>query len=291
MANRAERLTKDLARSMGRCIRDFDLVEPGDRIMVCLSGGKDSYTLLHLLERARARAPVPFDLIAVHLDQGHPGYDGRPLEAWLRARGADYRILREDTHAIVTDRVPEGKTYCSLCSRLRRGVLYNAAEELGCTKIALGHHRDDAVETLLLNLMFSGSLGSMPPKLVTKDGRNTVIRPLLYCSESAIAELAEALRFPILPCDLCGSQDNLWRQQVKRLLDDLEARIPNVRDSMLAAMTHVRPSHLLDATLWKSLGLAAAPRDDDGRDGDPPPKEAPDPADGERALRRLPLLS
>lgn len=290
MANRVERLTRDLARSMGRCIRDFDLVEPGDRIMVCLSGGKDSYTLLHLLERARARAPVPFELIAVHLDQGHPGYDGRPLEAWLRARGADYRILREDTHAIVTDRVPEGKTYCSLCSRLRRGVLYNAAEELGCTKIALGHHRDDAVETLLLNLMFSGSLGSMPPKLVTKDGRNTVIRPLLYCSESAIAELAEALRFPILPCDLCGSQDNLWRQQVKRLLDDLEARIPNVRDSMLAAMTHVRPSHLLDTTLWKSLGLAAAPRDDDGRDGDPP-EEAPDPADGERALRRLPLLS
>lgn len=294
MANRAERLTRDLARNMGRCIRDFELVEPGDRIMVCLSGGKDSYTLLHLLERARARAPVPFELIAVHLDQGHPGYDGRPLEEWLRARGATYRILREDTHAIVTDRVPEGKTYCSLCSRLRRGVLYNAAEELGCTKIALGHHRDDAVETLMLNLMFAGSLGSMPPKLVTKDERNTVIRPLLYCSESAIAELAEALQFPILPCDLCGSQDNLWRQQVKRLLDDLEARIPNVRDSMLAAMAHVRPSHLLDTALWRSLGLATAPQadqDDEGGGGHPQTRQAPDPAAGERALRRLPLLS
>lgn len=297
----AERLTRELARAMGRCIGDFGLVEPGDRIMVCLSGGKDSYTLLHLLERARRRAPIPFELVAVHLDQGHPGYDGSPLERWLATHGYEHRILREDTHSIVTDRIPEGKTYCSLCSRLRRGILYRAAQELGCTKIALGHHRDDAVETLLLNLMFAGSLGSMPPKLVTKDGNNVVIRPLLYCSEAKIAELAAALEFPILPCDLCGSQEDLWRQRVKALLDDLEARIPNVRESMLAAMTHVRGSHLLDADLWRALGLPAAGEDEAGGAGQvgEAGEAAADRWDGrpdersqdELPRRRLPLLS
>ncbi|MFW6050574.1 MAG: tRNA 2-thiocytidine(32) synthetase TtcA [Myxococcota bacterium] len=289
MADRVERLTRELARDMGRCIRDFGLVEEGDRIMVCVSGGKDSYTLLHLLERARRRAPVRFELVAVHLDQGHPGYDGTPLEGWLASRGFDYRIVREDTHAIVTERVPPGKTHCSLCSRLRRGILYNAAEELGCTKIALGHHRDDAVETLLLNLMFAGSLGSMPPKLVAQGGRNTVIRPLLYCSEARIGALAEALAFPILPCDLCGSQPDLWRQQVKRLLDDLEVRIPNVRESMLAAMTHVRPSHLLDAGLWRALGLPAAA---EGGEAAEPEEASEEAASGAGCPpRRLPLLS
>jgi tRNA 2-thiocytidine biosynthesis protein TtcA len=267
---------------MGRCIADFGLIEDGDRIMVCVSGGKDSYGLLHLLDRARRRAPVRFDLVAVHLDQGHPGYDGRPLERWLREHGHDHRILREDTHTIVTDRIPAGKTFCSLCSRLRRGILYNAAQELGCTKIALGHHRDDAVETLLLNLMFAGSMGAMPPKWVTRDGRNTVIRPLLYCPEATLAELAEALAFPILPCDLCGSQDNLWRQQVKALLSDLEQRVPQVRESMLAAMTHVRASHLMDAGLWRALGVPAAVEDDDAT-------EAPGPPVGSR--RSLPLIS
>ncbi len=248
-----------LARAMGRCIRDFDLVADGDRVMVCVSGGKDSYTLLHLLERARRRAPIRFELVAVHLDQGQPGYDGKPLEAFLEASGVPFRIVREDTYSIVKDRVPEGKTYCSLCSRLRRGILYNVADDLGCTKIALGHHRDDAIETLLLNLFFAGSMGAMPAKLVTEDARHVVIRPLLYAAERDIAAFAAAQGFPILPCNLCGSQENLWRKHVKQLLDDLEQRIPNVRDSLGASLQHVRPTHLMDAALLQQLGLPSAP--------------------------------
>jgi tRNA 2-thiocytidine biosynthesis protein TtcA len=262
-------LEQELARELGRCIADFGLIEAGDRIMVCMSGGKDSYTLLHLLERARRKAPIPFSLLAVHLDQGHPGYDGSPLAAWLAGRGFEYRILREDTYSVVKAHVPEGKTYCALCSRLRRGVLYNAAVELGCNKIALGHHRDDAIETLLLNLMFSGSLKSMPPKLVSDDGRNTVIRPLLYAAETKIAQLARLLEFPILPCDLCGSQDNLKRKQVKSLLAALEQSAPKLKESMLAALGNVRASHLLDAALWQKLGLHAQPeRGDAWPEGD-----------------------
>jgi tRNA 2-thiocytidine biosynthesis protein TtcA len=252
------KLENELARELGRCIADFKLIEAGDRIMVCMSGGKDSYTLLHLLERARKKAPIQFSLVAVHLDQGHPGYDGSPLEGWLRQGGFDYRILREDTYSIVKEHVPEGKTYCSLCSRLRRGVLYNAAQELGCSKIALGHHRDDAIETLLLNLMFTGQLKSMPAKLRSDDGRNVVIRPLLYASEPKIAELARVLQFPIMPCDLCGSQDNLMRKQVKNLLATLEQTAPQVKDSILAALGNVRASHLLDLGLWQKLGLSVA---------------------------------
>lgn len=236
---------KRLAQQMGRCIADFDLVEPEDRIMVAISGGKDSYTLLHLLERARKRAPIAFELIAVHLDQGQPGYDGSALEAWLRREGYEHLIVREDTYRLVTKHIPEGQTYCSMCSRLRRGILYNVAESLGCTKIALGHHRDDAIETLMLNLMFNGSLSAMPAKLRSDDGRNTVIRPLLYSSERDIADYAEQLDFPIIPCNLCGSQENLWRQQVKELLDDIEKRAPKVRQSMLAALKNVHASHLL----------------------------------------------
>jgi tRNA 2-thiocytidine biosynthesis protein TtcA len=258
------KLENELARELGRCIADFKLIEEGDRIMVCMSGGKDSYTLLHLLERARKKAPIEFSLVAVHLDQGHPGYDGSPLETWLKERAFDYRILREDTYSIVKDNVPEGKTYCSLCSRLRRGVLYNAAQELGCSKIALGHHRDDAIETLLLNLMFTGSIKSMPPKLISDDGRNVVIRPLLYAAESKIAELARVMKFPILPCDLCGSQENLMRKQVKNLLTTLESMAPQVKDSILAALGNVRASHLLDAGLWQKLGLSVA--EDPGSD-------------------------
>ncbi|MFZ1865776.1 MAG: tRNA 2-thiocytidine(32) synthetase TtcA [Polyangiales bacterium] len=236
---------KRLAHEMGRCISDFELVASGDRVMVAISGGKDSYTLLHLLERARKRAPVPFELVAVHLDQGQPGYDGTALQAWLRAHGYEHRIIREDTYQLVTKHIPKGQTYCSMCSRLRRGILYNVAESLGCTKIALGHHRDDAIETLMLNLMFNGSLSAMPAKLVSDDGRNTVIRPLLYSSERDIAAYAEHANFPIIPCNLCGSQENLWRQQVKQMLDDIEKRAPKVRQSMLAALKNVHTSHLL----------------------------------------------
>jgi tRNA 2-thiocytidine biosynthesis protein TtcA len=252
------RLARELARDMGRCIRDFQLIEEGDRVMVCLSGGKDSYTLLHLLERARRKAPIRFELVAVHLDQGQPGYDGRPLEAYLEGSGVPYRIVREDTYAIVKERVPEGKTYCSLCSRLRRGILYHVADELGCTKIALGHHRDDAIETLLLNLFFAGSTGAMPAKLVTEDEAHVVIRPLLYAAERDIAAFAAEQGFPILPCNLCGSQENLWRKQIKQLLDDLEQRIPKVRDSLLASLMHVRPTHLMDAKLLEALGTPIA---------------------------------
>jgi tRNA 2-thiocytidine biosynthesis protein TtcA len=230
---------------MGRCIADYELIEPGDRVMVAISGGKDSYTLLHLLERARQRAPVPFEIIAVHLDQGQPGYDGTALEAWLRDEGYEHQIVRKDTYQVVTKVIPEGQTYCSMCSRLRRGILYNVAQSLGCSKIALGHHRDDAIETLMLNMMFNGSLSAMPARLVSDDGRNTVIRPLLYSSERDISAYSEHLDFPIIPCNLCGSQENLWRQQVKALLDDLEKRAPQVRQSMLAALKNVRTSHLL----------------------------------------------
>jgi tRNA 2-thiocytidine biosynthesis protein TtcA len=247
-----------LLRAMGRCIADFSLVEPGDRVMVCLSGGKDSYSLLELLACHQRRAPFDFELLAVHLDQGQPGYDGAPLRAYLEASGVPFRILREDTYSVVKERVPEGKTYCSLCSRLRRGVLYNAAEALGCTKIALGHHRDDAIETLMLNLMFTGSLKSMPPKLVSDDQRNIVIRPLLYAAEETLAAYAQELQFPILPCDLCGSQEQLMRKQVKQWLSDLEAKAPRAKDSMLAALTNVKPTHLLDRDLWAKLGLHAA---------------------------------
>ncbi len=257
--SRVVQLERELARVLGRCVADFELIQPGDRIMVCMSGGKDSYTLLQLLERLRTRAPIAFSLLAVHLDQGHPGYDGRPLEGWLAQHGYDYRILSEDTYSVVKEHVPEGQTYCALCSRLRRGVLYNAAQALGCNKIALGHHRDDAIETLLLNLMFTGSLKSMPPKLLSDDGRNVVIRPLLYAAEAQIAEFAALLEFPILPCDLCGSQDNLMRRQVKSLLASLEASAPQAKESMLAALRNVRASHLLDTELWRALGLAVAP--------------------------------
>ena len=281
-----ERLERGLARDMTRCITDFGLIEEGDRVMACLSGGKDSYTMLHLLRRAQKRAPIRFDIIAVHLDQGHPGYDGSPLVNWCKAEGYDLKVLREDPYSIVTDKVEAGKTYCSLCSRLRRGVLYNAAQELGATKIALGHHADDAIETLLLNMFFTGSLGAMPPVLRTKDGRNTVIRPLLYCAERDIRAFAAKAAFPILPCDLCGSQENLQRKQVKRLVDDLEGRIPRVRESLLASLSHVRTTHLLDASLWQSLGNPVATENAEA----PAKSAAAAPVVTEAAGRRLPVL-
>lgn len=251
-------LERNLSRAVGRCIADYGLIDEGDRIMVCLSGGKDSYTLLSLLERFRRRAKVQFELVAVHLDQGQPNYNGAPLREYLQREGFDFRILHEDTYSVVKKHVPEGGTYCSICSRLRRGVLYNAAEQLGCTKIALGHHRDDAIETLLLNLLYTGSLRSMPPKLISDDRRNVVIRPLFYAAEETIAQYASLAGFPILPCDLCGSQDQLKRKQVKRLLGELTALSPRARESMLAAITHVRPSQLADSSLWTALGLPVA---------------------------------
>jgi tRNA 2-thiocytidine biosynthesis protein TtcA len=211
-----------------------------------------------LLRDLQKRAPIRFELVAVHIDQGHPGYDGAPLEAWLRAEGIPHRVVHEDTYSIVTDKIPEGKTYCSLCSRLRRGILYQAATDLGCNKIALGHHRDDALETLLLNLFFGGKLATMPPRLVSDDGRHVVIRPLIYCAEPTLAAFAREKAFPILPCNLCGSQSEAQRKQMKALLNELEAKHPTLRQNMLAALGNVNPSHLFDKRLFPTHDAADA---------------------------------
>jgi tRNA 2-thiocytidine biosynthesis protein TtcA len=245
------KLEKSLLGHMGRAIADFGLIEDGDRILVGVSGGKDSHTLLHLLSLLRGRAPVRFELLAVTLDQGHPGFPAHVLEAYFQKGGYDYRILREDTYSVVLEKTPPGKTQCAVCSRLRRGILYNAAVSLGCNKIALGHHRDDLVETLLLNLFFAGSLKAMPPLLHSDDGRNSVIRPLAYAPEAEISAYASLRGFPIIPCDLCGSQENLQRKRMKRMLDELEKEHPHVRASVLSAMGNVRPTHLMDAALRK----------------------------------------
>jgi tRNA 2-thiocytidine biosynthesis protein TtcA len=251
-------LRKKLARSMARAIADFQMIAEGDRILCAVSGGKDSYVLHHLLIDLALRAPVRFSVLAVNIDQGHPGYPGHLLRDYMATRGHDFLMVAEDTYSIVTDKIPAGKTYCSLCSRLRRGVLYRLARELGCTKIALGHHRDDAITTLLLNLVFSGQLKAMPPKLLSDNGEHIVVRPLIYCAEDDLAAFAAAEQFPIIPCDLCGSQDNLQRKAISRLLADLDNRAPGARRSMLAALGNVRPSHLLDKGLWDKLGLQVA---------------------------------
>jgi tRNA 2-thiocytidine biosynthesis protein TtcA len=251
-------LEKKLARAMGRAIADFEMLVDGDRVLCAVSGGKDSYAMHDLLVKLSRRAPIRFSVIAVNLDQGHPGYPGHLLREYMASRGHEFRLIEEDTYSIVTDKIPEGKTYCSLCSRLRRGILYRVAVELGCTKIALGHHRDDALATLLLNLVFAGQLKSMPPKLVSDDGRNVVIRPLIYCAEDDLAAYAAERAFPILPCDLCGSQENLQRKAMTRLLADLDAKHPGARANMLAALGNVRPSHLFDKDLWRKLDLEVA---------------------------------
>jgi tRNA 2-thiocytidine biosynthesis protein TtcA len=249
------KLTKRLRRQVGQAIADFAMIEEGDKVMVCLSGGKDSHALLDLLLHLQARAPVRFELHAVHLDQKQPGYDPDVLPAHLQELGVPFTILEQDTYSVVQRVVPEGKTMCGLCSRLRRGALYQHAELHGFTRIALGHHRDDMVETLFLNLFFHARLGAMAPKLLSDDGRHVVIRPLAYCNEADLAEYARLRRFPILPCNLCGSQDHLQRQAVKSMLQEWQRRFPGRLENIARGLTDVRPAQLADRTLFDFAAL------------------------------------
>jgi tRNA 2-thiocytidine biosynthesis protein TtcA len=266
-----DRLEKRLLDGVARASGDFGLLEPGDRVMVAVSGGKDSHALLYLLREIQRRAPFEFSLTAVNVDQGHPGFPKRCLPDYFEREGYEYRIVEEDTYSVVKAKIPENKTFCSLCSRLRRGILYTLAGELGATKIALGHHRDDLIETLMLNLFYSGQIKAMPPKLLSDDGRNVVIRPLVYASEAELAEFARAKAFPIIPCDLCGSQENLQRKQLKQLLDELDAKNPLVRRNLFAALANVRPTHLLDVELSRRLGLTTLEPSDHTVSGSDPP--------------------
>ncbi len=254
----SEALELKLLSRVIRTIHTHGLLREGDKVMVCLSGGKDSYTLLHLLERARRKLPMKFELVAVHLDQQQPGYDGAPLRHWLEGCGVPFEILSENTYAEVVARTKEGGTFCAACSRLRRGILYTAAQRLGATRIALGHHREDTLETFLLNLVYSGRMQAMPAGYRTDDGRFEVIRPMIECAESDIATFAAAQRFPILPCNLCGSQKDLKRESMNALLTQLEAMNPHVRQSMLGALSNVRATHLLDTDVAEAWAVRPA---------------------------------
>jgi tRNA 2-thiocytidine biosynthesis protein TtcA len=255
VAREDAKLEKRLLRLAGQAIEHFRMIEDGDKVMVCLSGGKDSYSLLEILLTLRQRAPIEFDVVAVNLDQKQPGFPAEVLPQYLRERNVPFHIETQDTYSIVTRVIPSGKTMCSLCSRLRRGVLYRVAGELGATKIALGHHRDDILGTFFLNLFYGGRIKGMPPKLVSDDGRNVVIRPLAYVPEADLARFAEVKQFPIIPCNLCGSQDNLKRQEVKRMLAEWERRYPGRVKNTFNALARVVPSHLLDRDLHDFAGL------------------------------------
>ena len=260
------KLQKRLRRHVGEAIADFNMIEDGDKIMVCLSGGKDSYGLLDILLNLKASAPIHFDIIAVNLDQKQPGFPTDVLPNYLESIGVPYRIIEEDTYSIVKEKIPEGKTTCSLCSQLRRGILYRTATELGATKIALGHHRDDILETLFLNMFFGGKMKSMPPKLVSDDGKHIVIRPLAYCKEKDLIRYADWKGFPIIPCNLCGSQENLQRKAIKQMLQDWDKRFPGRIEIMFKALQDVVPSHLLDNQLFDFKQLDRQTRLPEGGD-------------------------
>lgn len=262
----ANKLSKRLHRQVGQAIADFQMIEAGDKVMVCLSGGKDSYALLDILLSLRERAPIHFDLVAVNLDQKQPGFPADVLPSYLKSRGVPFHIEEQDTYSVVKKLIPEGQTMCSLCSRLRRGILYRVAGELGATKIALGHHRDDMVVTLLMNMFFGSRMKGMPPKLVSDDGKNIVIRPLAYVAETDLEKWAQHRQFPIIPCTLCGSQDNLQRVQVKKMIREWEKQYPGRIDNMFTAMGNIVPSHMMDRNLYpfatlRTTGVADAAGD------------------------------
>lgn len=252
------KIQKKLQHYISKAIADFKMIEKGDRVMVCLSGGKDSFTLLKILNLLRIESHYRFEIFSYTLDQSQPGWNDAELRQYLEDQKIPYEIETRDTYSVVIDKVPEGKTYCSLCSRLRRGNIYRYAEEHGFNKIALGHHRDDLIETLLMSIFYSGQIRSMPPKLLTDNGKNIVIRPMAYCQESDIAEYAEEQQFPIIPCNLCGSQDNLARQRVKQLIKTLAEENPKIPSNMLHALQSVQPSQLMDKKLWDFLNLEIA---------------------------------
>ena len=255
-----KRLERRLERSVGKAIADYRMIDSGDVILVCLSGGKDSYTMLEILQALKHRAPVSFELIAMNLDQKQPGFPVHVLPDYLNKKGIPFKIIEEDTYSIVKEVIPEGKTMCSLCSRLRRGIIYRVANALGANKIALGHHRDDILETFFLNLMFGGRLKTMPPKLLSDDHRHVVIRPLAYCAENDIARYARAKSFPIIPCNLCGSQENLQRQSIKIMLNDWEKTAPGRKEIMFQSLSRVTPSHLMDPMLFDFASLSGMPQ-------------------------------
>ncbi|WP_153110739.1 tRNA 2-thiocytidine(32) synthetase TtcA [Propionivibrio limicola] len=250
-----QRLKKRLESEAGKAIADYNMIEDGDTLLVCISGGKDSHAMLSILMALQQRAPVNFRLIAMNLDQKQPGFPADVLPNYLSTLGVEYRIVEQDTYSIVKEKIPEGKTTCSLCSRLRRGVIYRTAKELGANKIALGHHRDDIVHTLFLNLLFGGKLKAMPPKLVTDDGAHIVIRPLAYSSEADIARFARGMEFPIIPCNLCGSQSNLQRQKVREMMAEWDKRYPGRTESVFTALQNIVPSHLADTSMYDFKGL------------------------------------
>ena len=251
----ANKLQKRLRRNVGKAVADYRMIEEGDRIMVCLSGGKDSYAMLDILINLQKNAPIKFDLVAVNLDQKQPGFPEHVLPAYLDTLDIEYHVLEKDTYSIVTSKIPEGKTYCSLCSRLRRGTLYGFAEQIGATKVALGHHRDDIVETLFLNMFYQGKMKAMPPKLLSDDKKNVLIRPLAYCRESDLIKLAALKQFPIIPCNLCGSQAGLKRNAVKDMLKQWERQFPGRIDAIFGAIKNVAPSQLADTALFDFVGL------------------------------------
>ena len=263
-SNTLQKLKNRLQKNVGQAIEDYRMIEEGDTVLVCCSGGKDSYTLLSILMSLQQKAPINFRLIAMNLDQKQPGFPEDVLPGWFQKQGVEYRIVESDTYSVVKEKIPEGKTTCSLCSRLRRGLIYRTAKELGANKIALGHHRDDLVHTLFLNLLFGGKIKAMPPKLVTDDGAHIVIRPLAYCAESDIAKYARGMAFPIIPCNLCGSQENLQRQKIKEMMADWDKRFPGRTAAVLTALQNVVPSHLADRKLFDFEQLTTGEPTPDG---------------------------